>query len=411
MAKAKARPSRARPPAKKGSSRRLGLLRNASKKLGRAAVRLAKAVKRPLARPKPEPRKQPAQPAAPAAEPKARPRDPTFLGPLPDKPLPRATKLPPPGEALTKREMEQLLTAGVGRGVEGEGSLKGRLVVRDSFPYLHVIGRDKRELWFLLQGPDQEVLPAYLDHKVSVTGLVRKTTNYGGTVEVRKYSAKRPDEVPAPAPEEQKLRYLSPGEVEQLCAAGMGAGMRGYCALRGNLEMTGDDFILVLSNAGTRQQVSFLLTGKLARGLRKHVGQSVQVSGVVDKTSGWGGSVAVEAVEPRPMEHRAVSRDAMELVHVEASGHGSVAEAKVNHGLTVRLQERAGYIWAIEPMTAKRVGLREANYEPRSGGPATREFFFTPRNPGGVEVEFFLAKVFAPAQVARTFKLSLTVKP
>ena len=45
--------------------------------------------------------------------------------------MPRASKLPPPGEPLTKREMEQLLTAGAGRGVFGEGSLKGRQVFDD----------------------------------------------------------------------------------------------------------------------------------------------------------------------------------------------------------------------------------------------------------------------------------------
>src|SRR5581483_11052875 len=44
-----------------------------------------------------------------------------FLGPMPDKPMPRASKLPGQGEPLTKREMEQLLTVGLGRGVQGEG--------------------------------------------------------------------------------------------------------------------------------------------------------------------------------------------------------------------------------------------------------------------------------------------------
>ena len=94
-----------------------------------------------------------------------------------EKQRPRATRLPPVGEALTRRELEQILTAAAGRGVTGEGSLKGRLVVKDGLPTLHVVGRDKRELVFLLQGPDQEVLPAYADHKVSVTGLIKKTHN------------------------------------------------------------------------------------------------------------------------------------------------------------------------------------------------------------------------------------------
>jgi hypothetical protein len=334
-----------------------------------------------------------------------------FLGPMPDKQLPRATKLPSVAEALTKREMEQLLTVGLGRGVMGEGSLKGRLIVHANFPYLEVIGRDKRELYFLLQGPDQEVLPAYVDHKVSVSGYIRRTNNYGGIVDVRKYSAKKPDvEVEAaPAPEVNKLRFLSPGEVEQVSNAGMGAGMKGYASLRGTLEMTGEDFFLVVSNGGTRQQVSFTLEGKGAKGLRKHVGQLLHVTGVVEKSSGWGGRIICESCEPRPNEFRAVSRDNMDVLEVEGSGSSGKAEVKLNSGLSVRLPERAGYTWAVEPTTAKRVGLREANFELK-GGSATREFFFTPRNPGDHEVEFFLAKAFNPAQVSKTYKLELHVK-
>jgi tRNA(Ile)-lysidine synthase TilS/MesJ len=61
-----------------------------------------------------------------------------------------------------------------------------------------------------------EVLPAYLDHKVSVTGLIKKTHNYGGTIDVRKYAAKKADAEPAEVPQQEKLRYLSPGEVEQI---------------------------------------------------------------------------------------------------------------------------------------------------------------------------------------------------
>ena len=335
-----------------------------------------------------------------------------FLGPSPDKPLPRASKLPGLGEQLTKREMEQLLTVGLGRGVMGEGSLKGRLIVHANFPYLEVIGRDKRELLFLLQGPDQEVLPAYVDHKVSVSGYIRRTNNNGGIVDVRKYSAKKPEtevEV-APAAEVDKLRFLSPGEVEQVSSAGMGAGMKGYASLRGTLEMTGEDFFLVVSNGGTRQQVSFTLEGKGAKGLRKHVGQLLHVTGVVEKSSGWGGRIVCESCEPRPAEFRAVSRDKMDVVEVEGSGHGGTkAEVKLNGGLSVRLPERAGFTWAVEPTTAKRVGLREANFEVK-GGAATREFFFTPRNPGDHEVEFFLAKAFNPAQVSKTYKLTLHVK-
>jgi len=329
----------------------------------------------------------------------------------PDKPRPRATKLPPVGEPLTKRELEQILTAAAGRGVGGEGSLKGRLVVKDAMPYLHVVGRDKRELVFLLQGPDQEVLPAYVDHKVSVSGLIKKTHNYGGTVDVRKYAAKRPDAEPAEAPVVEKLRYLSPGEVEQVSSAGMGAGMRGFASVRGALEMSGEDFILVVSNAGTRQQVTFRLGGKMPRAFRKHMGQPVQVTGVVHKESGWGGTVEVESVELRPLDARSAAREAVEMVEVDGPPDaGAPLEVRINQGLTVRMPERAGYTWAVEPTIAKRIGLREANFQPSSSGPGTREFFFTPRNPGQYDVDFFLAKVFAPAQVSKTVRLTLSVR-
>ncbi len=362
--------------------------------------------------------KAPKAPKAPKVKgsdvPKVKPPPPMTLSPFdvkPDKPLPRATKLPNQGEPLTKRETEQLLTAGAGRGVLGEGSLKGRLLVKDGFPYLQVIGRDKRELSFLLQGPDQEVLPAYQDHKVSVSGMIRKTTNYGGIVDVRKYSAKKPEAEVVAEPLEQKLRYLSPGEVEQVQNAGMGAGMHGFATVRGSLEMSGDEFFLVAANGGTRHQVSFLLQGKGAKGLRKLVGSLVNVTGVVDKSSGWGGIIETESVEARPVEFRAVSRDNMDVVEVEQPAEGTEVEVKLNHGLSVRLSERAGYTWAIEPTTAKRLSLREANFEMNSGGnPPTREFFFTPRNPGSFEIEFFLAKVYSPAQVMKTLKLVVHVK-
>jgi hypothetical protein len=325
---------------------------------------------------------------------------------------PRATKLPPLGNPLNKRELEQLLTAGQGRGVSGEGSLKGKLAVREGFPFLHVVGRDKRELQFLLQGPDQEVLPAYADHKVSVSGLIKKTSNHGGTVDVRKWTAKKPEEEQvAPEPQEQKLRFLSPGEVEQLCTGGMGAGLVGFARFRGTLEMTGDDFFLAVSGAGTRQQVSFLIEGKVAKGLRKQVGHTLLVTGIVEKSSGWGGRLQLESFEVRPQETRAISRENMQVTQVEGLGAEPVTvDAVMNHGLSVRLTERAGYIWAIEPTTAKRVGLREANFEPGSGVPATREFFFTPRNPGTFDVDFFLAKAFNPSQVSKTCRLTVNVR-
>jgi hypothetical protein len=324
---------------------------------------------------------------------------------------PRASKLPPAGEPLTKRSMEQVLTAGAGRGVFGEGSVKGKLTVKDGFPYLHVVGRDKRELVFLLQGPDQEVLPAYADHKVSVSGLVRKTTNYGGTVDVRKWAAKKLETEAAPAEPEQKLRFLSPGETEQLCTGGMGAGLIGFARLRGNLEMTGEEYFLVVSGAGTRQQVSFILSGKNTRSLRKHVGHTLEITGVAEKSSGWGGKLSLESFEVRPTEIRITSRSSMPMAHVEGlTDDPKLVDVVLNGGLTVRLPERAGFIWAIEPTSAKRIGLREANFEPANQGPGTREFFFTPRNPGTFDVDFFLAKAFNPGQVSRTCRLTVNVK-
>jgi hypothetical protein len=336
-----------------------------------------------------------------------------WMGPLPDKPLPRSTKLPTEVEPLTKREMENVLTVGM-RGASGEGSLKGRLIVYQGFPYLEVIGRDKRELWFILQGPDQEVLPAYLDHKVSVSGLIRRTHAYGGSVDVRKYSAKKPEVEVAPAapePEVAKLRLLSPGEVEMLSGPGMGVGMRGFARLRGTLEMSGDEFYLVVSNPGTRQQVSFTLGGKGAKGLKKSVGELMVATGVVEKQSAWGGHIEAENCELRAQEFPPVSRDAIQVVTVDvasATGNKGV-DVQLNHGLSVRLAEKHGSVWAIEPQTAKRVSLREVTVQ-HHNGPSVREFFFTPRNPGMHEVEFFLGKALSPLNVSRTFKLMVNVK-
>ena len=241
-----------------------------------------------------------------------------------------------------------------------------------------------------------------MDHKVSVSGLIRKTTNYGGTVDVRKYSAKKPEVEVAGgrrrAETEPKLRYLSPGEVVQVTAAGMGAGIKGFASLRGNLEMTGEDFVLVVSNGGTRQQVSFILEGKGAKGLRKHVGQHAPGARAWWTSPPAGAArIDVENVEPRPSERAPCPATRWRSSTWRARCPPRV-DVKLNHGLTVRLPEQPGFTWAIEPTMAKRVGLREANFEPGAGGgPATREFFFTPRNPGAFEMEFFLAKAFSPA--------------
>ncbi len=345
MAKPRSGAKKATPAAKKVKSTKPGVLKTASKSVAKAAAKL---VTKTAGSAKQQEKKAPAEKkAAPAAEKKAAPaaaakktaakaatkvkevataatkivakaatkvkeaaapkgkessskgREAAVAPPAAEKPRPRATKLPPMAEPLNKRDLEQLLTAGAGRGVVGEGSLKGRLTVIDGLPNLVVVGRDKRELTFILQGPDQEVLPAYMDHKVSVSGLIKKTTNYGGTVDVRKFSAKKPEvEEPTPEPVETevRLRYLSPGEVSQVISAGMGAGMKGFAALRGNLEMTGDEFVLVVSNGGTRQQVSYILEGKGAKGLRKFLGHTLSVTGVVDKSLWWGGRMLFDNV-------------------------------------------------------------------------------------------------------------------
>jgi hypothetical protein len=408
--KPKTKSGAAKPGSRKNEAR-LGLLKKASAKVAKAAAKLVKsAAKTP---PKTAPKavksaaKHPPHPTRPAPKPAPAP----VALRAPEKPRPRATKLPPVGEPLTKRELEQILTPAAGRGVGGEGSLKGRLVVKDGLPYLHIIGRDKRELVFLLQGPDQEVLPAYVDHKVSVTGLIKKTHNYGGTVDVRKYAAKRADAEPAEVPQVEKLRYLSPGEVEQIGSAGMGAGMRGFGSVRGALELSGEDFILVVSNAGTRQQVTFRLGGKMAKSFRKNMGQPVQVTGVVHKESGWGGTIEVENAEIRPADTRNMSRDALEVLELEGvPDEGVPLEVRIGQAVAVRIPERAGYTWAVEPTVAKRVGLREANFIAAASGAGTREFFFTPRNPGQYDVDFFLAKVFAPSQVAKTQRLTVAVR-
>ncbi len=410
MAKKKAKPAAPKKTAKASPKK---VVKKAPAKAEKV-VKAAKQQEKPAPKAAPAKAEKPGKTVPPPAV-SAPPRRPDgWLGPLPDKPLPRATKLPQDANLLTKREMEQALTVGE-RGVIGEGSMKGRLVLYQGFPYLEVIGRDKREIWFVLQGPDQEVLPAYADHKVSVSGLIKRFHNYGGSIDVRKYSAKKP-EVEADAtpevPEAEKLRLLSPGEVATIGNPGMSVGVRGFATLRGRLEMNAEEYYLVVSNPGTRQQVAFTLEGKAVKGLKKFIGEIVVATGVVEKATGWGGRIECESCEPRAPEFPPVSRETIDIETVEASGTGAQREVtvKLNHGLSVRLSEKQGHVWAIEPQTAKRVSLREVNVEHQSSGSPVREFFFTPRNPGVQEIEFFLGKVHNPMQVARTFKVVANVK-
>jgi hypothetical protein len=193
---------------------------------------------------------------------------------------------------------------------------------------------------------------------------------------------------------------------------GMSVGVKGFATLRGRLEMNAEEYYLVVSNPGTRQQVAFTLEGKASKGLKKFIGEIVVATGVVEKTTGWGGTIDCESCEPRAPEYPPVARETIEVIEVEASGQGQAREAsvKLNHGLTVKLPEKQGHVWAIEPQTAKRVSLREVNVSHPSSGSPVREFFFTPRNPGMQEIEFFLGKVHNPMQVARTFKVIANVK-
>jgi len=429
LAKKKASAARKPKPAKKAAKPAKAAKKVAPPKAAKAVVekKPAKAEKpapAPVEAKKPEPKKAEAKkgdgkkapkPSAPIPPPSLSAptrRADGWAGPMPDKPLPRATKLPSELEPLTKREMEQVLTVGA-RGVFGEGQLKGRLIVYQGFPYLEVIGRDKRELWFLLQGPDQEVLPAYMDHRVSVAGLIKKHHNYGGTIDVRKYSAKKVESAAAPVveapPEEARLLLFSPGQIETISQPGMAVGQRGYATLRGRLEMSGDEFYLVVTNHGTRQQVAFTIEGKAQKGLKKYVGEIMVATGIIEKMTGWGGTIQAEVCEPRAPEYPPVSRDTIEVATVEgASSNPKTATVKVNHGLVVKLPEKQGYVWAIEPSTAKRLSLREVNLDPQ--GPV-REFFFTPRNPGLLDVDFFLAKTHNPMQVSKQFRLTVDVKP
>lgn len=417
MAKKKAKTPREK--AKKSAGTKLPkVAKKAQKKPVRGAEKRPKAAKTPKA-PKGKALKAAQRAKVPEAGTPAPVSTPSrrtdgWQGPMPDKAIPRATKLPSEAAPLTKREMEQVLTVGT-RGVAGEGGLKGRVVVYQNLPYLEVIGRDKRELWFLLQGPDQEVFPAYVDHKVSVSGLIRRFHPYGGSVDVRKYTARKPEEVVEPegpaADDGSRLRLLSPGEVETLCSPGMSVGLKGFATVRGRLEMSGDEFFLVVSNAGTRQQVAFTVEGKATKGLKKYVGELAVATGVVEKQTGWGGRVDAEICEPRAPEFPPVARDSLEIVELEASPSTTSPkdlEVKVNHGLLVKLAEKQGHVWAVEPQIAKRVSLREVTLH--GGATAVREFFFTPRNPGVHEVEFFLGKVHNPMQVSRTFKVIVNVK-
>jgi hypothetical protein len=333
-----------------------------------------------------------------------------FFGPPPEK----SNGLPAIMTALNKREMEQVLTVGSGRGVAGEGSMKGRLLLHMGFPYLEVMGRDRRELYFLLQGPDQEVLPAYSQHRVSVSGFIRKTHNYGGTVDVRKYSAKPLEPEAAPAPVvEPKLQFFSPGELQQITTPGMGAGMRGFASVRGILELSGEDYNLILGGQGTWQQVSLRLKGKAAVNLRRYIGQTLHVTGVIEKETGWSGRVLMESYELRAPTMRALSREDMDIYTVNHLEKTPSVILEGGQALLVCLAEVPRYIWTVDIAAAKRLGLREvvSRLQNAQGAEVQKEFFFFPRMPGVVELDFFLSKIVSPQQFDKTLHLHVTVLP
>jgi len=338
-----------------------------------------------------------------------------FFGPLPDKAAPKRSELPALMTALNRREMEQVLTVGSGRGVTGEGSMKGKLLLHMGFPYLEVVGRDRRELYFLLQGPDQEVLPAYSQHRVSVSGLIRKTHNYGGTVDVRKYSAKSMEPEPAPAPVvvEPKLQFLSPGELQQITTPGMGTGMRGFASVRGVLEFSGENYNLILGGQGTWQQVSFRLEGKGAKELKSCIGQTLQVTGILEKETGWSGRILVESYELRAPTLRALSRDGLDIYTVNQLEETPSVILEGDQPLLVCLTEVPRYIWTVDIAAAKRLGLREvvSRLKDTQGTEVQKEFFFFPRTPGVVELDFFLSKIVSPQQFDRSLRLHVTVLP
>jgi len=338
-----------------------------------------------------------------------------FFGPLPEKPAPKRSELPALMTALNRREMEQVLTVASGRGVAGEGSMKGRLLLHMGLPYLEVVGRDRRELYFLLQGPDQEVLPAYAQHRVSVNGLIRKTHNYGGTVDVRKYSAKSMEPEPAPAPvaAEPKLQFLSPGELQQITTPGMGTGMRGFASVRGILEVSGRDCNLVLGGQGTWQQVTFKMEGKGVESLRPCIGQTLQVTGVLEKETGWSGRILVESHELRAPTLRTVSREGLDICTVKHLEETPSVILEGEQPLLVCLTEVPQHIWTVDIAAAKRLGLREvvSRLQGEEAKEVQKEFFFFPRAPGVVELDFFLSKVVSPQQFDRSLRLHITVLP
>jgi len=340
-----------------------------------------------------------------------------FFGPPPDKPAPKPGGLPAVMTALNRREMEQVLTVGSGRGVVGEGSMKGQLLLHMGFPYLEVVGRDRRELYFLLQGPDQEVLPAYAQHRVSVSGLIRKTHNYGGTIDVRKYSAKSMEPEPAPAPvvAEPRLQFLSPGELQQITTPGMGVGMRGFASVRGILELSGKDHNLVLGGQGTWQQVSFRVEGKGAEGLRRYVGQTLQATGILEKETGWSGRILAESCELRAPTLRTLSREGLDICTLNVLEGTPSVMLEGDQALLVCLDEVPPFIWTVDIAAAKRLGLREVVSRLKDAeGESTqvqKEFFFFPRMSGVVELDFFLSKVVSPQQYERSVRLHVTVLP
>jgi len=145
--KPKTKSGAAKPGSRKNEAR-LGLLKKASAKVAKAAAKLVKsaakspskaasskasksAAKHPAhAAVRPAPAAPPAHPARSTHKASATP----VLLRAPEKPRPRATKLPPVGEPLTKRELEQILTPAAGRGVAddacGERLIRAEDVVR-----------------------------------------------------------------------------------------------------------------------------------------------------------------------------------------------------------------------------------------------------------------------------------------
>jgi hypothetical protein len=96
-------------------------------------------------------------------------------------------------------------------------------------------------------------------------------------------------------------RPLTDAELAEISGIG-GAGISGRGRLRGEIHVESHVVELITSGKGTRSQVSFTLDLS-ARKARHLEGHEVAVSGFVQKTSPWSGSITHARVVARPTAH------------------------------------------------------------------------------------------------------------